>query len=162
MDSNNIKEAGCCPIFEPAKWDGQTLIWNNKKFIKGNAFTFYYMPLLFGSVISKLFTNIDKSGAICVDNMSLSYHKSPWNMELYLAVDKVVPKEENVTLSGEYYVRVYDAPFKDTSKIISNYLNDVNEKGIVVDKIYNWYTTCPRCARKYGHNYIAILGKIVK
>jgi hypothetical protein len=26
-------------------------------------------------------------------------------------------------------------------------------------KWYMWYTTCPKCAKKYGKNYVAILAE---
>ncbi|HLE31541.1 MAG TPA: hydrolase [Bacteroidota bacterium] len=31
-------------------------------------------------------------------------------------------------------------------------------KHLDVKKWYMWYTTCPKCAKKYGKNYVAIIG----
>jgi hypothetical protein len=33
-------------------------------------------------------------------------------------------------------------------------------KGLNITKEYMWYTTCPKCAKKYGKNYVVIVGKI--
>ena len=53
------KEEECCPPFNPRKWDNKTFQWKNKKFIKDKVFTFFYIPINFGSVMVKL----DKKGA---------------------------------------------------------------------------------------------------
>ena len=29
-----------------------------------------------------------------------------------------------------------------------------------IGKWYMWYTTCPKCAKKYGKNYVVIVGQI--
>jgi hypothetical protein len=28
--------------------------------------------------------------------------------------------------------------------------------------MYMWYTTCPKCAKVYGKNYVVILAKTIK
>jgi NMD protein affecting ribosome stability and mRNA decay len=35
----------------------------------------------------------------------------------------------------------------------------VRSKGKDVRKMYFFYTTCPKCAKKYGKNYVAILAQ---
>jgi hypothetical protein len=27
-------------------------------------------------------------------------------------------------------------------------------------KEYMWYTTCPKCAKKYGKNYVVVVGQV--
>jgi len=36
----------------------------------------------------------------------------------------------------------------------------VKTDGITCKKVYMWYTTCPKCAKKYGKNYVAILAEV--
>ncbi len=36
----------------------------------------------------------------------------------------------------------------------------VKEKGKDARKLYFYYTTCPRCAKKYGKNYVVILAEV--
>jgi len=111
-DSNLI----CCPEFDTIPWDDQTVIWENKKFIKDKVFTLFYMPVNFGQVMKRFDEKLTKAGATMPDYLGLSDHTSKWNMDLYLAVDKEIPDAENTTLSGKFYSKVYEGPFRDTGK----------------------------------------------
>jgi hypothetical protein len=157
MNNQNITE--CCPKFNPAPWEDKFFEWNNKKFVKDKVFTLFYMPINFGSVIKKLDAKVREVGAKFEDNMGLSDHTSKWNMDLYLAVDKEVPEAQNVTLSGKYYSKVYEGDFKETGKWCNNFESIIKSKGMNVKKWYMWYTTCPKCAKKWGKNYVVIIGK---
>ena len=149
----------CCPKFDPAPWDGKTFTWKEKRFIKARVFTLMYMPMNFGSVIKRLDAAVRKAGAAMPDNMGLSDHTSKWNMDLYLAVDREIPGAENVTLSGEFLSKVYEGPFKDTGKWCKEFEAFAASRKAGIQKMYLWYTTCPKCAKKYGKNYVAILGR---
>jgi hypothetical protein len=35
-------------------------------------------------------------------------------------------------------------------------------QALKIRKWYMWYTTCPRCAKKYGKNYVAVLAEVEK
>jgi hypothetical protein len=150
----------CCPKFDPAPWDGKVLEWENKKFIKGKVFTLFFMPVNFGSVIVKLIAKVKDAGAGTPENLCLSDHTSKWNMDLYLAVDKEIPGAENVALSGRFFSKVYEGDFKETGKWCRDFENIAKERGMKIEKWYMWYTTCPKCAKKYGKNYTVIVGKI--
>lgn len=153
-------KAECCPRFNPAPWDNKTLEWNDKKFVTGKVKTIFNMPVNFGAVITKLMETVDQAGAQVPDNLCLSDHTSRSNMDLYLAVDKEIPGAANTTLSGKYYSKVNEGGFKDTGQWCQDFEKSVKEKGREVKKWYMWYTTCPKCAKKYGRNYVVIIGKI--
>ena len=150
----------CCPKFEPGPWDGKIFQWENKKFIKDKVFTIFYMPFNFGAVMKRLNAKVEKSGAAMPDWLCLSDHTSMWNMDLFLAVDKEVADAENLTLSGKFYSRVYEGPFSETKKWCNDFEKEVREKGLELKKLYMWYTTCPKCAKKYGKNYVVIVGSV--
>lgn len=150
----------CCPKFEPEPWDDKIFQWENKRFIKDKVFTIFFMPLNFGAVMKRLNAKVEKSGAAIPDWLCLSDHTSMWNMNLYLAVDKEVGNTENTTLSGKFYSKVYEGPFKDTGKWCKDFEKDIREKGFELKKMYMWYTTCPKCAKKYGKNYVVLIGNI--
>lgn len=152
-------EAVCCPRFDPEPWQEKEFEWNEKKFIKTNAITFLYVPLSFGSAMRRLDKLVREAGATFVDNMALSDHTSKWNMDVYAAVDREVPGAENVTLSGRFLSKVYEGDFKDTGKWGEDFKQYAASKGAKIDTWYMWYTTCPKCAKKYGKNYTVILGK---
>jgi len=149
----------CCPKFDPAPWDGKTFTWKDKRFIKDRVFTVMYMPMNFGSVIRRLDAAVRAAGAVMPDNMGLSDHTSKWSMDLYLAVDREIPGANNVTLSGEFLSKVYEGPFKDTGKWCKDFEAFAAGRSATVKKMYMWYTTCPKCAKKYGRNYVVILGQ---
>ncbi|MFH1249088.1 MAG: hydrolase [archaeon] len=153
-------EDECCPKFNPKPWDNKRFNWKNKRFIKDKVLSIFFMPLNFGSVITKLIKKIDSANAKCLGNMALSEHTSTWNMDLYLAVDKEIPDANNVKISGKFLSRVYEGDFKDTGKWCEDFEKYAKGKKLDIGKQYMWYTTCPKCAKKYGKNYVVIFGKI--
>jgi len=155
-----MDETECCPEFDPTSWDGKTFEWKSKRFVKAKVRTFFYMPLNFGGVMKKLNAKVEKAGAKIPDWLCLSDHTSKWNMDLYLAVDKEVPDAENLTLSGKFLSKVYEGPYKDTGKWCKDFEAYVKGKGHDIKKWYMWYTTCPKCAKKYGKNYVVIMGRV--
>lgn len=150
----------CCPEFDPKPWDDKTLEWKNKKFIKAKVPTFFYMPINFGKKMKSLDERVTNAGAIIPDGLCLSDHTSKWNMDLYLAVDKDIPGAENTSLSGTFYTKVYEGAFKDTGAWCKDFESLVKSKGQKVTKCFMWYTTCPKCAKKYGKNYVAIISQV--
>ncbi len=154
------KEWDCCPPFNPVPWQDQTFEWDNKKFIRDKVFTLFYMPMNFGSVMKKLYKKITAAGAETPDFLCLSDHTSKWNMNLYLAVDKDVADTENETLKGTFYSRVYEGDYKHTKEWCDDFEAKAKEKGLNIRKQFMWYTTCPKCAKKFGKNYVAVIGQV--
>jgi 6-pyruvoyl-tetrahydropterin synthase len=35
-------------------------------------------------------------------------------------------------------------------------------RGSQLERTYSWYTTCPKCAVKHGHNYVVLIGEVKK
>jgi hypothetical protein len=157
-ESRSIDE--CCPEFNPLPWDNQTFEWVNKKFIRDKVCTFFYMPVSFGKVMKRLDDKVRSAGAKIPDWLCLSEHTSKWNMNVYLAVDRDISEAENITLNGKFFSKVYEGSFKDSGKWCKDYEEDAKSKGFNIKKMYMWYTTCPKCAKKYGKNYVVIVSEI--
>jgi len=153
------KNAECCPEFNPEPWDGKVFEWNDKRFIKDRVLTFFYIPINFGSVMKRLDEKVRRAKAEIPDYLCLSDCTSKWHMDVYLAVDKEVPDTENTTISGKFFSKVYEGPYKDTGKWSKDFKNLTRSKDLDINKWYMWYTTCPKCAKKYGKNYVAIIGR---
>jgi hypothetical protein len=151
----------CCPPFDPEKWDTKSFGWSNKKFIRDKVFTFFYMPVGFGKVMKRMDEKVRKAGATMEDNLCLSDHTSKWNMDVYLAVDREVPGEDSCALSGNFVSKVYEGDFNQTEKWCKDFESYAKTKNLKIDKLYMWYTTCPKCAKKYGKNNVAIIAKVV-
>jgi len=158
--STETKDFECCPPFDPTPWEDKIHTWDNKLFIKDKVCTFFFMPLNFGAAMKRLNARVEKAGAEIPEWLCLSDHTSKWNMDLFLAVDKEIPGTENVKLSGKFYSRVYERNFNETGKWCADFEEKVKERGVKMDKMYMWYTTCPKCAKKYGKNYTVIIAKI--
>ncbi len=150
----------CCPRFDPAPWDGKVFDWNGKKFIKDRVFTLFYIPMNFGRVITRMMAKVERSGASVPDWLCLSDHTSKWNMDLYLAVDRDIEGAETVPLSGKMLSRVYEGDFRNTGKWCADFEKRAGEEGLSIKKWFMWYTTCPKCAKKYGKNYVVIMAKV--
>ena len=160
MTTQSETEPTCCPKFDPAPWDDKSFEWKDKKFIKDSVFTLFQMPINFGTVMKRLDKKLTAVGAQMPNFLCLSDHTSPWNMDIYLQVENDIPNAENTTLNGKFYSKVYEGPFKDTGKWIKDFDEVAKSKGFKVKKTFMWYTTCPKCAKKYGKNYVAIVSQV--
>lgn len=161
MTTNSSQaEPVCCPKFDPSPWDDRTIEWHDRKFIQDKVSTVFYMPLNFGKVMKRMDEAVSKSGAENLDHLCLSEHTSKWNQDVYLAVNKDVRGANNVSISGKFYSKVYEGNFKDTGKWSVDFEKQLKTKGFSSKRMFMWYTTCPKCAKKYGKNYVVILAQI--
>lgn len=90
----------------------------------------------------------------------LSDHTSKWNMDLYIEVSKEIPGIENVRLSGSFLSKVFEGPFKNTGQWCQQMAEWVRSKGKTIKRELMYYTTCPKCAKHYGKNYVVILAEV--
>jgi len=161
---NNEKPAAeCCPKFDPAPWENKDLVWENKLFIKDSLPQFMHMPLpsMVGKVICRMWDAVKTASAApeAKDCVMLAYDPSPWKSEFFLSVTKEVPGTENVKLSGRFITRVFDGPYNDVPKWIAVMDKFLADQGKKAEKYYFYYTTCPKCAKKYGHNYVVVFAQ---
>ncbi len=150
----------CCQKFDPNPWDDKDFEWNDKVFAKGSVRTFFYMPLNFGNTMMKMDKKIRDAGADWSEGICLSDHTSKWNMDLYISVDKIVSNIENQLLTGKFYSKVYEGPFKETGNWTKDFEQILATKNYKNAKIYTWYTTCPKCAKKFGKNYVVMVAHV--
>jgi len=157
-----MAEDVCCPKFNPEPWEESEVVFKDKMFIKKTTPQIFHMPIpgLYGKTITDTCAVLEKEKATDKDFMMLSYDPSPWKSELYFSVTKEVPGEENVHLSGTFATKVFDGPYNHVPKWLEEmegYLDSINKKA---KKYYFYYTTCPKCAKKYGHNYVVIFAQV--
>ncbi len=155
----------CCPEFNPAPWDKKSHEWQNKLFIKSTIPQLFHMPLPFmvSRMITRQWKKAEAAGATpdLKDFLWLAYDPSPWKSEHYIYVTKEVPGVENVKLTGTFISKVYDGPYNAVPKWIKDmekYLAGLKQKPL---KYYFYFTTCPKCAKKYGHNYIVAFAQVI-
>lgn len=156
----NIKSTGCCDPFDPAPWDGKEITWNNKLFVKDHVTSFLHIPLNFGQKVVKNMALIEKAGAKAPYQLMLTDEKSLWGSDIYIDVSKDVPGVEMATISGTFLTKVFEGPYQNVGKWAQEMQSFVKGKGKQTKKLYFSYTTCPKCAKTYGKNYVVLFAKI--
>lgn len=145
----------CCPPFDPDAWDRHTFQFDNKLFLKVTTRSFLHIPLDMSAVMKKALWRIHAAGAGKNDEyIMLSREVSPWKAEHLISIDRPIANAETVRLSGTYLAKVFEGPFRETGNWYSQLAGYVRTKGEKLIKSYFYYTTCPRCARAYGKNYV--------
>jgi hypothetical protein len=161
-DSN--QEEQCCPEFDPSPWQDQQVTWQDKLFIKETVPQFLHIPLpgTFGKAVARMWTKIEAAGAKpdTKDFIMLSAESSPWKGEIYINTTKEIPGSDNVALSGTFLTKVFDGSYNAVPKWIQQMDQYAKDKGSRVKNYYFYYTTCPKCAKKYGHNYTVLFAQI--
>lgn len=162
QDTNyDNSQTGCCSLININDWDKKEFTWNNKLFIKDHVTSFFHIPLNFGHVITRVNKMIEKAEAYPSDPIWLSNETSPWGSDLFMAVEKEVPKADMQTISGTFLTKVFEGPYKNMNSWIREMNEYVESNGKKVEKLYFYYSVCPKCAKKYGKNLVVIFAKII-
>lgn len=168
MDTNTLpyvdtsdNPTGCCPRFQPEGWDSQQLHFEAKPFVRAETRSLFHMPLNMGKVFGRVMGKIDAAGGMPPDNyLTLSHDPSPWRAEHLFAMDKPIEGEEMVELSGDYLTKVFEGPFQDAGKWHKAMEQLARDAGQSAKKVWFFYTTCPKCAKVYGKNYVVGLVQV--
>jgi hypothetical protein len=160
MDKLYDSETGCCPRFNPQPWDKKEVTFKDKLFIKDRVTSFLHIPLNMNKVMVKNMEMIAKAGALVPEPLLLSDENSLWGADIYIAVSKDVPEAQMVKVSGTFLTKVYEGPYKNVRNWIKDMTDYVAKQGKVLKKLYFFYTTCPKCAKYYGKNYVVLLAQI--
>lgn len=150
----------CCPRFEPEPWDDKTITWENRLFVKDRVTSIFHIPLNFGAVMKKNVAKIEAAGAVPDNMIVLSDENSLWGSDVYIEVTKDIPDANMATLSGVFISRVFEGSFSNMRNWIEEMKSHVRLKEKIIRKLYFYYTTCPKCAKKYGKNYVVILAQV--
>ncbi|WP_159589686.1 hydrolase [Chelativorans xinjiangense] len=151
----SINTTGCCPKFNPTGWDGQDLHFRDKTFVKAVSRSVFHVPVNMSSVFSRVNKHIEEAGAYDYnDFIVLSRDVSPWRTEHLFSVSKRVPEEEMTSLTGDFVTKLFEGPYSRTGGWYEEMKDAVRERGSQPGDIYFFYTTCPKCAKAYGKNYV--------
>lgn len=151
----------CCPRFKSEAWDEQELHFKDKLFVKAKTRSFFHIPLNMGSVFPEIFTAIKSAGAQSADEfIVLSCDPSPWVGEHCFLATKEVPGQEMVHMTGDFLTKVFEGPYKNAPKWEKEMKEFVESKGKYVKKTWFFYTTCPKCAKYYGKNYMVAVSEL--
>lgn len=148
-------ETGCCPRFDPAGWEGAEIEFRDRLFLKTTTVNFLHVPLNMGAAMAKAWRTIQAAGAAPEgEYLILSTDPSPWRGEHYLAVAKEIPGATMARLSGTYLAKVFEGPYRDAGRWVREMERHVGSAGKQFKRLYFFYTTCPKCAKRFGKNYV--------
>ncbi len=162
--NDEAQEQECCPEFKPEKWDKKTLSWDNKKFIRDSVPTLFHIPFppMIGKKITRMWTAVEESGSAAPnkeDTLILFRDPSAFKSEIYISVERNVPAESNVVISGEFVSEVFDGGYNAIPKFIKSMDKYLSEGGKTAKDYYVHYAYCPKCAKKFGHNYMILFAQ---
>ena len=161
---NNMNKDECCPEFKVDKWDGKTFKWKNKCFIKETIPTFFHMPFppMIGKKVTKMWKLIQdgKAQPPKEDWLLLFYDPSAFKSEIYMGCTKPVKNANNTTISGTFMAKVFDGPYNAIPKFIKETNSYLSKKEKKAKKYYVHYAYCPKCSKKFGHNYMILFAEV--
>ena len=103
---------------------------------------------------------IEAADAKSEEMIVLSDENSLWGADVYIDVTKEVRGAEMATISANFLSKGFEGPYQN----MRNWMKEMNEfgssKGKEPSKMYSYYTTCPKCAKKYGKNYVVLLAQV--
>lgn len=113
-----------------------------------------------GKKIVKNMALIEKAGAKASYQLMLTDEKSLWGSDIYIDVTKPVSGAQMNTVSGTFLTKVFEGPYKNAGKWAGEMKTYVQSKGKTIKKLYFSYTTCPKCAKAYGKNYVVLFAQV--
>ena len=119
-----------------------------------------HIPLNMSSVIAKMVKKIEAAGAMDSESIMLADENSLWGSDVYFQATKEVPDAENALISGTFECKVFEGEFRQMGNWVKEMQTYVGGKGLKMSKLYFYYTTCPKCAKKYGKNYVVLMAKV--
>lgn len=117
------------------------------------------MPINFGSVMKRNMQAIEAAGALDPDDVMLSDENSLWGADVYIGVSKEIRNARMERISGNFVTKVFEGPYSRAGKWAKEMTALMQQRGRPVEKLYFWYTTCPKCAKAYGKNYVVLVAK---
>jgi len=152
---------GCCPRFKPKGWDNQRLHFENKTFVRATTRSAMHIPWNMGRVFTRVQERIEDAGAADPETeLVLSRDISPWEAEHYFAVSKPIGGEEMTSLSGDFITRVFEGPYRRAKDFSHDMDVAATAMGKTANRVFFFYTTCPKCAKTYGENYMVGVAEI--
>lgn len=155
-------ETGCCPVPNINDWDKQKISFEDRHFVRMYTKSFMFVPLNMGKIMTGLNDKVAKSGLSLPleQTMILSRDLSPWKAEQLYSVSSPIDGMDNVCLDGTFLAQVFEGPYKDAGKWYKTMQTYAQDSGYEAKSIYFCYTTCPKCAKKYGKNYVIGLAEV--
>lgn len=160
MGDTPPKHTGCCDPFDPAPWRDRELTWTNEPFVRARVRAFLHIPLNMGATVTATMAKVVAAQAAHPVQLMLSDEDSLWGSDVYIHVTRDVPGATMAPLTGTFFTRVYEGPYRMVGRWMRDMEAAMAARGTPAQKLYASYTTCPRCAKAYGKNYVVLFAKV--
>lgn len=154
----------CCPVFDPGEWNNILHQWTEKRFVKDTIPEIFHIPLpgTYRKAISRMWSKAQRAGAAPApdDFLLLAHDPSACKGELYMAVTRDVPGADTVKLSGNFFSKVFEGTYGDVPRCLKEMKEHLASSNLFSKKDYIYFPYCPKCAKKYGHNYIVVVAEV--
>ncbi len=152
---------GCCPRFNPEGWDHRILHFKDKLFVQATTKSLMHVPVNMGTVFTRVQDHMEADSALGPKNMLvLSRDLSAWEAEHYFAAGAHVVDEEMTRISGTFITRAFEGPYRKAKDWAHEMEIAAKARGHEAKRVFMFYTTCPKCAKAYGENYVVGIAEI--
>lgn len=148
-----------CVELKKSDWDEKEFSWKNKIFYKTKYKEFMHIPLNYSKVLAKAEDQIKKAG-VELDGFTLSGEESMFSSSLMIPVKSEKADLPTEKLSGTYIARLFEGQYKEAGDWAKEMVNFVHGKQKEVNKLWFWYATCPKCAKKLGKVQTVIFAEV--
>ena len=156
----------CCAPFDVAKWHNIRHEWHNKLFLKDSLPEILHIPLpgTYRKTISRMWKIASDAGAAPdpKDFLLLAHDPSAFKAELYMSVTKDIKDHDVVKFNGSFLSLVYEGSYRDVHKFLRKTDKFLSANGLAPKKYYIYFPYCPKCAEKYGHNYMVVVTETLR
>jgi hypothetical protein len=157
----NARDESCCPEFNPEPWDKKEITWESRRFVKDRVRCLFHIPLNFAAVMKRNMAKIQAAEAMPEgDVLVLADDNSLWGADVYISVGTDVPDAEMATLSGTFLTKVFEGPYSQMRTWMQQMSDYVKSQGKAAKRTLSYYTTCPKCAKEHGKNYVVLLAEV--
>lgn len=136
------------------------MVWTEKPFVHEHVTSFLHVPLNMDAKMRHAMGLLEAAKAQPAQALILADDSSPWGSEVYVEATGPVPGAEMATISGTFLTQVFDGPFSRMGRWADEMRRHVAASGRRLRKLYFGYTTCPKCAKAYGHNYVVVFAQV--
>lgn len=153
-------ETGCCPRFDPGPWQEREIDLADRLFLKDRVRSVLHVPIDFGRVMRRCQERIEAAGAALPAPLVVTDENSLWGADLYLEVAREVDGAQNARVPGTFVTRAFEGPYHRVHAWCREMQSWVAGRGQSVRRLLFYYTTCPRCAKAYGENWVVLLAEV--
>lgn len=154
-----VKTDCICRLIDPEKWDGKEIHWKDKLFVKDHVLSVLHVPINYGAKMNENIKRIWAAGAELDEPLILTDERSNWGADIFIAVSKDVPGAEMTKLSGTFLTKVFEGPYSRAGKWAEEMKAYAASRGLTPEKLYYFYTACPKCAKAFGKNYVVLFAR---